>query len=304
MRTVLFTAFTLLIAGFAAWALAQQVRGLDWAAVGTALASLSWWRLAAAAGLLLVCLAAYAVPERLATAQLGRSLTSSACVLTALAAQGLSLSTGKGPLVAGLVRIRLLGRRGFGAVESIIVTLLVSLHGNAGLAVLIAFTLAVTRPWAWALPIAGMLAAGVAVWLLLGRTRAQLTLRGHRLQAPAVADQLIGIAAGAVEKLSCTLIAWVLMPQDPGLPLPVFIATLLVALGAARASQVPGGLGVLEATVLGLWPGGIGGHRETIIAGLLAFRLAYYLVPLPLAGVALAWPGGRRTIPPCATAFC
>jgi uncharacterized membrane protein YbhN (UPF0104 family) len=83
-----------------------------------------------------------------------------------------------------------------------------------------------------------------------------------------------------------------------------FIAVLLIALLIARASQVPGGVGVLEATVLGLWPLAPGTElpREQLVAGLLAFRCAYYLVPLAPGVLVLAFPGRARMVDACATA--
>lgn len=52
--------------------------------------------------------------------------------------------------------------------------------------------------------------------------------------------------------------------------------TYVLANTAAVASHVPGGLGVIEQSVLYLLPDG------ATIAGLLIFRVAYFIVPLPL----------------------
>jgi uncharacterized membrane protein YbhN (UPF0104 family) len=83
-----------------------------------------------------------------------------------------------------------------------------------------------------------------------------------------------------------------------------FIAVLLIALLIARASQVPGGIGVLEATVLGLWPLAPGAElpREQVIAGMLAFRCVYYLIPLIPGALVLAFPGRVPTVVTCAPA--
>ena len=46
-------------------------------------------------------------------------------------------------------------------------------------------------------------------------------------------------------------------------------------------AHVPGGLGVVEAVMLAALPG------PQTLAGLVAFRAIYYLIPLGLGGVAL-----------------
>jgi uncharacterized membrane protein YbhN (UPF0104 family) len=54
-----------------------------------------------------------------------------------------------------------------------------------------------------------------------------------------------------------------------------------LANAAAIASHVPGGLGVIEAAVLILLPGG------SSLAAVIIFRVAYFLVPLPFGLAAL-----------------
>ena len=284
----------------AGWALHRQLTGLDWAAVGTALQSLGWKQLVPAALLLAVSFFAYGLLERLASAHVGKPLPLPRACAAALATQGISLSTGKGLLVAGLVRLRLFGRWGFTPGESLGVTALVFLHGNVGLAVLLGAACLWARAWDWAVwaGIAGI--GGALAWLVVCHRGKPFEVFNRQVVPPTVREQLIGATVGAVEKLACMLLAWVLMPGDPGIPFATFAALMLVSFVIARASQVPGGIGVLEATALGLWPGVP--PKETVIAGLLAFRVAYYLVPLIPGLLILAWAGYLRRVAPCATA--
>jgi len=60
------------------------------------------------------------------------------------------------------------------------------------------------------------------------------------------------------------------------------LAVYMAAAVAGMLAHAPGGIGVVEAVTLAALPG-----AETI-AGLLAFRAIYYLVPLALGGAALA----------------
>ncbi len=58
-----------------------------------------------------------------------------------------------------------------------------------------------------------------------------------------------------------------------------------LAIIAALISHVPGGLGVFEAVVIATVPG----DKAQLLAALLAYRVIYYLLPLLLAALLLAW---------------
>lgn len=298
----------LVVLGFAIWALVHQLRGLNPADVMTALRSLQPLALVTAGGLLAVCYVAYALMERLSTAHVGHPLTLPQSLGMAVVAQGISLTTGKGVLVAGAVRVRVLGRWGFDLAQAIMVTFLVSLHGNAGMALLIAVMCLVAGPWAWAWWVGLLVLGGVGVWLVICAYAEPLVLPakltgGRTITPPNLKDAGRGIVIGVVEKLACALLAWELLPGDPGIALGTFLTVMLVALAVARFSQVPGGLGVLEVTVIGLWPVPVDGYKAELLAGLLAFRIAYYLIPLVVALPLLAFLGWWRKVTPCATAF-
>jgi hypothetical protein len=62
----------------------------------------------------------------------------------------------------------------------------------------------------------------------------------------------------------------------------VTVATAyVIANTAALLAHVPGGLGVIEATVLHMIPG------EGLIGAVLIFRFVYFLLPLPIGAVSL-----------------
>lgn len=63
---------------------------------------------------------------------------------------------------------------------------------------------------------------------------------------------------------------------------PAVVSVYVLANATAIASHVPGGLGIIEAAVVLLLPG------ANSLAAAILFRLAYYLVPLPLGLVTLA----------------
>jgi phosphatidylglycerol lysyltransferase len=295
------------VAGLAGWALWRQLAGLDWAEVAHLLTTLHPGQVIAAGVLLMVSLCAYTGLELVAARQMVAPLGLRRAGLAALAAQGISLSTGKGILVAGLVRIRLFKAWGQSPTQAMGSTLLVFIHGNVGLTALLVVIVGLWGPWWWHLWLAAAGATALTAWLALGwwweyRGGPSWHWRGVHLRPPTPGQQGAGLALGFVEKLACTLLAWILIPGALDISGVTFIAVFGVAILVARASQVPGGLGVLEASVLGLWPIEDPAQRPALVAGILAFRLAYYLVPLLPGLLVLALAPRLGRVPPCATA--
>jgi uncharacterized membrane protein YbhN (UPF0104 family) len=72
---------------------------------------------------------------------------------------------------------------------------------------------------------------------------------------------------------------WVLL--GPAYPWPLVAATLLLSAIATAVLHVPAGLGVAEAVFVAVLAGGAPEPR--ILAALLAWRAAYYVVPLVAA---------------------
>jgi uncharacterized membrane protein YbhN (UPF0104 family) len=85
---------------------------------------------------------------------------------------------------------------------------------------------------------------------------------------------------GIIDLSFCAAAMYVLMPEDPHIAF-IKLAVIFVSatlLGFASAS--PGGLGVFDAAMLVAL---IEFEREELLAGLLLFRLLYYVVPFALS---------------------
>ncbi len=137
--------------------------------------------------------------------------------------------------------------------------------------------------------------AGMVLWL--GRNPRTLALLGWRLVLPGAAGMLARIGLGVVDVGAAAAALYVLLPADVQPGYAVFLLVFLTAIVAGTASHVPGGLGVLEATVLI----GLGaGTNPDVIAALVVYRVIYYLLPLVVAGLALAIHEGRRGLAPVA----
>src|SRR6201746_137981 len=95
---------------------------------------------------------------------------------------------------------------------------------------------------------------------------------------------LLQIAIGIVDLGFCALAMYVLVPDEPNLGFIVVAVIFVSATLLGFASHSPGGPGGLEAARrAGLWQF----DKEQVLAGLLLFRVLYYLVPFVLALIVL-----------------
>jgi hypothetical protein len=122
-----------------------------------------------------------------------------------------------------------------------------------------------------------LLGAYVAwVWTarrVIGREKWHLTLPGGGLT-------LLQVAIGIVDLGCCAAAIYMLMPPQPNLGFVMLAVIFVAATLLGFASHAPGGLGVFDAAMLiGLWEF----NREELVAGLLLFRLLYYIVPFVLS---------------------
>src|ERR1700731_882204 len=97
---------------------------------------------------------------------------------------------------------------------------------------------------------------------------------------------LLQIAIGIVDLSFCALAMYVLVPDEPNLG---FVGVAVIFVSATLlgfASHSPGGLGVFDAAMLvGLWQM----DREELLAGMLLFRLLYYIVPFVISVILLTF---------------
>jgi uncharacterized membrane protein YbhN (UPF0104 family) len=123
----------------------------------------------------------------------------------------------------------------------------------------------------------GMLGAYVAwVWVkprVIGRDGWQVTLPGGPLT-------LLQIAIGIVDLCCCAAAMYMLMPDEPNLGFVTVAVIFVAATLLGFASHAPGGLGVFDAAMMvALWQF----DKEDLLAGLLLFRLLYYIIPFVLS---------------------
>jgi len=145
---------------------------------------------------------------------------------------------------------------------------------------------------AWQARLAGMLILVMVAGLFVTArvARPSFSLFGIPMPVPAP-SQLGGLISIALLDILCASTALlVLIPGAEPALLPGFVLAWSLATVAAVLTHVPGGIGVFETVILAIVPG----DRASVLAALIAYRLIYYLSPLGLAVVLLAWDEGRR----------
>lgn len=150
----------------------------------------------------------------------------------------------------------------------------------------------IVPPAGWELGIPGLrLLGGGLLALLLGylllcafSRRRYWTIRGHEVYLPSLGMGLLQVALGASNWALMALLLDILLPAELGYP--AVLGALLVSAFAGIITHIPAGLGVLEVVFIALL------QQQTsigvLLAGLIGYRLIYYLLPLVLAGLGYA----------------
>ncbi|HEY6254642.1 MAG TPA: lysylphosphatidylglycerol synthase domain-containing protein [Xanthobacteraceae bacterium] len=142
---------------------------------------------------------------------------------------------------------------------------------NRGLALVILAVLASYIVWVWRRP------------RVIGR-------QGWKVELPDGPLTLLQIGIGIVDLACCALAMYMLLPVEPNIGFVTLAVIFVAATLLGFASHAPGGIGVFDAAMLvALWQF----DKEKLVAGLLLFRLLYYVVPFALSLLIL---GGRELL--------
>ena len=136
---------------------------------------------------------------------------------------------------------------------------------NRGLAFTILAILACYVGWVWSAP-------------------REIGQGGWKVKLPSGPSTMLQIGIGILDLACCSLAMYMLLPSEPNIGFVTIAVVFVSATLLGFASHAPGGLGVFDAAMLvALWQF----DKEAVLAGLLLFRVLYYLVPFALALVVL-----------------
>lgn len=275
-----------------AWLITQIVRETDWNAVLGALRARPAGALAAIAGLALASHALYGLLDVLGAQSLQLQLARRRVWLTAVSSYACNLNLGS-LIGAAALRYRLYTRQGV-AVADVSRLIALSMAGNwLGYLVLLA-SLPLWAPkaalarWlgeggALAISAGALLLIAVYAYACVRRWRWQL--RGHVFEFPdwRLAAGQIGVGAANWALMGCVL----MLCLGPAAAYGQTLTALLVAAIAGAVAHVPGGWGVLDFVIVRSLAGVADAHL--LVAGVLVYRAAYYLLPLLIAPFSIAW---------------
>ena len=255
----------------------------------------------------LLAYAALAWYDRIALKHLGRqgSVSMRFTCLCSFVSYALGHNIGASVLSGGAVRLRAYAAQGLSKTEVAGLIAFCSLTFVLGAALLLGATLAwdpaLAAPLTDRLP-AGLVpeglirAAAFATLALCGlyvaaAFRGAKTLRVGRfsIDYPKPGVVLQQIVAGPLELLGAAAIIYFALPAEGSPGFVTVLGAFLISFCVGLISQVPGGMGVMEAVFLALMPDL---PATGVIAALLVWRLFYLLLPLAVsAPIILAYEG-------------
>jgi phosphatidylglycerol lysyltransferase len=264
--------------------LLRHLDGIDGACIRAAVAGIGVWQWSTA--LAATALSYWAIGHY--DLAMHRHFRSGTTAATALRAGRVAIALGQllgfGPLVGSLVRWRMLP--GFGPGAAMRLSVAVSLSFIAAMAVVLAFSVAVSdlplpAPLRWsALAIVAACPALIIFCAVAPDNSASWVGR----MIPGVAVVLRILAFTCIDLAAAGAALWVFLPAAAAIPPADLLAAFMIATMAGLVLSTPGGIGTFELLMIALLPAmGI----EELLAAILCYRVAYFLVPGVIAAAIL-----------------
>jgi glycosyltransferase 2 family protein len=285
------TWITVAAVGLAAYLLYRTLSGYSYAEIVTSVKGIPGPRLAAAVGFMAASYLTLTLFDYLALRYAGHRLSWRRAALASFTALSLGHSIGFAGVSSGAIRYRFYARWGLDVEDVTKVVLFSGLTVALGLMTLGGSALLLRSGDAadvtglgtgMVLALGAVLLGLVAAYIAAAaRMTAPVTIRKWVFRMPGVKLALAQVGVGA---LNFALVAACLHQAVAGfadVPYVTVATAYVIANTAALLAHVPGGLGVIEATVLHMIPG------EGLIGAVLIFRFVYFLLPLPIGAVSL-----------------
>ncbi|MBG6078075.1 YbhN family protein [Polaromonas sp. CG_9.11] len=299
-------AATTVFFGLVAWLLVSQARTIEW---GMVLSSLQDYSLSASWSALALGAASYALYscfDLLGRHYTGHRLRASTVMQLTFVSYAFNLNLGS--VVGGIAfRYRLYSRLGLamGTITRVIsVSMLANWMGYLLLAGLVFSLQPPALPPSWKIDAFQLRLIGFALLALalayLGAcafsSQRSFSLRGHDIELPSLRLAGLQLAMGAGNWLLMSGIVFILLQQR--IDFFSVASVLLLAAIAGVITHIPGNLGVLEAVFVALLSHRMPQHE--LLAGLIAYRVVYFLGPLLVAAVVylVMETRARKTAPP------
>ena len=280
---------SVLIIGLAITHLVRTLKGVDMAAILSAMADKPPHQIALAALCVLGAFGTLTFYDFFALRTIGKHYVPyRIAALSSFASYTIGHNIGATVFTGGAIRFRIYSDYGLTAIDVAKICFLSGLTfwlGNL-------FVLGIGMTWhPWAATAMDLLPlevnrligigclAGIAaylVWLITGDKRRELGQNGWKVTLPSWRLTLLQILIGVIDLGFCALAMYMLVPAEPDVGFVVVAVVFVSATLLGFASHSPGGLGVFDAAML------VGLEmmdQEKLLAGMLLFRVLYYLAP-------------------------
>jgi glycosyltransferase 2 family protein len=220
-------------------------------------------------------------------------------------------NVGASAITAGAVRYRIYSAHGLSGIDVAKLCFIAGLTFWLGNATVLGIGIALVPQAASAIDQLPPLANRILAFVILGvlatyvtwvwRTPRAIGRHNWLVTLPNGPMTLLQIGVGIVDLGCCAAAMYMLVPDEPYIGFVTLAVVFVSSTLLGFASHSPGGLGVFDAAMLvALWQF----DTEDLVAGLLLFRLLYYLIPfgfsVALLGVREIWltvasprPGGQ-----------
>jgi phosphatidylglycerol lysyltransferase len=290
---VLPAAIAVVLFGAALAVLHRELAALTWRELSQDLASTPLARLGLALLFTVMSYAVLAGYDLLGFRAIRRRLPAANVVLASFLSYAVAHSIGFSMVSGASIRYRFYTRWGVTATELSQIIVSYSVTFWLGVCVLGGVSLIVAAPvsiaglavarWAPAFGVLLLLAPAAYVTMTVLR-RAPVRVRGLSLPWPTPGIAVAQVIASVADWALTAAVLFVLLP--PGaVSFWAFVGPFLVAVLAGGASHVPGGLGVLDGTLVLLLHPYV--SSAELVPRLVVYRVCYYLLPFVVALVAL-----------------
>ena len=229
--------------------------------------------------------------DLLAFRLIGRDLPARLLLRSGLTATALGQTLGFGVVVGGIARWRMLRSEGVTPSEAAAASALVASGFFLGLMVVfavmtllasasVAAIIGLPRPTV----VAASLLALTLYGLILSLGGLEVSLLGRRIALPNRTDMLRQTGLAALDVIPAGLALWVFLPSGLEIEIGLILTAYVAALAAGLLANTPGGLGAFEGVFLIALPQL---PMESLLAGILCFRLFYYGLPFCIGALLL-----------------
>ncbi|HYH83195.1 MAG TPA: bifunctional lysylphosphatidylglycerol flippase/synthetase MprF [Longimicrobium sp.] len=286
--------FGVALFGFALWLLQRQLANYRYADLARELGNIPRSRLLLAVGLTFVSYSVLTLYDALGVRYVRRSLSYGRIATAAIVGYGVSMTLGFPLLTGAPLRYRLYSRWGLAPGEIARIVAFYSITYWLGLLSVggVAFLLDPPRlpegfpvSEVWMRPLGALLLGVLATYFALAALKTRVTIRGFRVELPSLGMAVAQVAASSLDWLVAAGVMYALLPESAP-SYAAFFGVYVAAQSLGHASNVPGGLGVLESVILFFLSPQV--PAPQVLGALLAWRAVYYLLPLGLAVVTLA----------------